>query len=251
MPDELLDRLRRFHDDAFPQYREQFQTLVDEGQHPTTLFVGCSDSRLVPYLLTGAGPGELFIVRNVGAFIPPYDGYVNGPQDADSVHPPGGLTQLESARRWVGHHGTTAAIEFAVLNLHVRRIIVCGHSHCGAIKAMYGDVSPEAPNLNRWLDLGREALLPMQSGPEVLRRTEQRAVVLQLERLMEYPMVRSRVESGQISLHGWHFVIEEGEVHVFDVKTGGFVPASRADNSGTGPYHPYVEHDGQVLVDEP
>ena len=251
MPDELLDRLRRFHVDAFPQYREQFQALVDEGQHPTTLFVGCSDSRLVPYLLTGAGPGELFIVRNVGAFIPPYDGYVNGPQDADSVHPPGGLTQLESARRWVGHHGTTAAIEFAVLNLHVRRIIVCGHSHCGAIKAMYGDVSSEAPNLNRWLDLGREALLPMQSGPEVLRRTEQRAVVLQLERLMEYPMVRSRVEAGQISLHGWHFVIEEGEVHVFDVKTGGFVPASRADNSGTGPYHPYVEHDGQVLVDEP
>ena len=251
MPDELLDRLRRFHVDAFPQYREQFQTLVDEGQHPTTLFVGCSDSRLVPYLLTGAGPGELFIVRNVGAFIPPYDGYVNGPQDADSVHPPGGLTQLESARRWVGHHGTTAAIEFAVLNLNVRRIIVCGHSHCGAIKAMYGDVSSEAPNLNRWLDLGREALLPMQSGPEVLRRTEQRAVVLQLERLMEYPMVRSRVEAGQISLHGWHFVIEEGEVHVFDVKTGGFVPASRADNSGTGPYHPYVEHDGQVLVDEP
>ena len=251
MPDELLDRLRRFHVDAFPQYREQFQTLVDEGQHPTTLFVGCSDSRLVPYLLTGAGPGELFIVRNVGAFIPPYDGYVNGPQDADSVHPPGGLTQLESARRWVGHHGTTAAIEFAVLNLHVRRIIVCGHSHCGAIKAMYGDVASEAPNLNRWLDLGREALLPMQSGPEVLRRTEQRAVVLQLERLMEYPMVRSRVESGQISLHGWHFVIEEGEVYVFDVKTGGFVPASRADNSGTGPYHPYVEHDGQVLVDEP
>ena len=66
MPDELLDRLRRFHDDAFPQYRQQFQDLVDEGQHPTTLFIGCSDSRLVPYLLTGAGPGELFLVRNVG-----------------------------------------------------------------------------------------------------------------------------------------------------------------------------------------
>ena len=146
MPDELLDRLRRFHNDAFPQYREQFQNLVDEGQHPTTLFIGCSDSRLVPYLLTGAGPGELFLVRNVGAFVPPYDG----------SH---------------GHHGTTAAIEFAVLNLQVRRIIVCGHSHCGAIKAMYGEVSPEAPNLNRWLDLGREALLPVQPGPEALRRT--------------------------------------------------------------------------------
>ena len=225
MPDdELLQRLRRFHLDAFPQYREQFQTLVDEGQHPTTLFIGCSDSRLLPYLLTGAGPGELFLVRNVGAFVPPYDGSC-------------------------GHHGTAAAIEFAVLSLEIRRIIVCGHSHCGAIKALYGEVSPEARNLQRWLDLGREAALPVQPGPEALRRTEQRAVVLQLERLMEYPMVRRRVEDGSIALHGWHYVIEEGEVHVFDVATGGFVAASKAKSSGTGPYAPYVEHDGQVLVD--
>ena len=225
MPDdELLQRLRRFHLDAFPQYREQFQTLVDEGQHPTTLFIGCSDSRLLPYLLTGAGPGELFLVRNVGAFVPPYDGSY-------------------------GNHGTAAAIEFAVLELHVSRIVVCGHSHCGAIKALYGEVSPEARNLQRWLDLGREAALPVQPGPEALRRTEQRAVVLQLERLMEYPMVRRRVEDGSIALHGWHYVIEEGEVHVFDVATGGFVAASKAKSSGTGPYAPYVEHDGQVLVD--
>ena len=225
MPDdELLQRLRRFHLDAFPQYREQFQTLVDEGQHPTTLFIGCSDSRLLPYLLTGAGPGELFLGRNVGAFVPPYDGSY-------------------------GHHGTAAAIEFAVLELHVSRIVVCGHSHCGAIKALYGEVSPEARNLQRWLDLGREAALPVQPGPEALRRTEQRAVVLQLERLMEYPMVRRRVEDGSIALHGWHYVIEEGEVHVFDVATGGFVAASKAKSSGTGPYAPYVEHDGQVLVD--
>ncbi|WP_284465628.1 carbonic anhydrase [Diaphorobacter nitroreducens] len=225
MPDdELLQRLRRFHLDAFPQYREQFQTLVDEGQHPTTLFIGCSDSRLLPYLLTGAGPGELFLVRNVGAFVPPYDGSY-------------------------GHHGTAAAIEFAVLELHVSRIVVCGHSHCGAIKALYGEVSPEARNLQRWLDLGREAALPVQPSPEALRRTEQRAVVLQLERLMEYPMVRRRVEDGSITLHGWHYVIEEGEVHVFDVATGGFVAASKAKSSGTGPYAPYVEHDGQVLVD--
>jgi carbonic anhydrase len=69
-----------------------------------------------------------------------------------------------------------------------------------------------------------------------LRRTEQRAVVLQLERLMDYPMVRKRVEAGTLSLHGWHYVIEDGEVHVFDVAKGGFVPASVADNAGTGPY---------------
>lgn len=178
----------------------------------------------MPYLLTGAPPGELFLVRNVGAFVPPYDG----------SH---------------GHHGTAAAIEFAVLNLQVSRIVVCGHSHCGAIKALYGEVSPEARNLQRWLDLGREAVLPVQAGPEALRRTEQRAVVLQLERLMAYPMVRSRVEAGQLSLHGWHYVIEDGEVHVFDVQTGRFVAASQAPHSGTGPYPPYVEHDGQVLVD--
>ena len=217
MPDEFLDRLRRFHDDGFPQYRSQFRTLVDDGQHPTTLFIGCSDSRLVPYLLTGTGPGELFLVRNVGAFVPPYDGSQ-------------------------GYHGTAAAIEFAVLNLEVARIIVCGHSHCGGIRALYEGVPIAARNLAQWLDLGREAVLPVaEPGPEVYRRTEQRAVVLQLERLMDYPMVRERVEAGRLALHGWHYVIEDGEVHVFDVRRGAFIAASAAENAGTGPYHGYEE----------
>jgi carbonic anhydrase len=210
--DELLERLRRFHDDAFPTQRSLFRHLVDDGQHPTTLFIGCSDSRLVPYLLTGAGPGELFLVRNVGAFVPPHD-------------------------QSQGFHGTTAAIEFAVLNLNVKRIVVCGHSHCGAIRTLYGEVPAAAPNLARWLELGREAVLPVaEPGPEALRRTEQRAIVVQLERLMAYPMVRERVETRQLSLHGWHYVIEDGEVHVFDVQRGDFVPASAAEHAGTGPY---------------
>jgi carbonic anhydrase len=218
LPDELLERLQRFTSEAFPTQRSLFRHLVDDGQHPLTLFVGCSDSRLVPYLLTGAGPGELFLVRNVGAFVPPYD----------QSH---------------GFHGTAAAIEFAVLNLAVRRIVVCGHSHCGAIRALYGEVPAAAQNLARWLELGREAALPVaEPGPEVLRRTEQRAVILQLERLMDYPMVRERVEAGQLTLHGWHYVIEDGEVHVFDVRKG-FVPASRADNAGTGPYRPVAYAD--------
>jgi len=222
MPDELLERLRRFQTDAFPQQRSLFRHLVDEGQHPLTLFIGCSDSRLVPYLLTGTGPGELFLVRNVGAFVPPHD-------------------------QSQGFHGTAAAIEFAVLNLQVRRIIVCGHSHCGAIRALYGDVPPAAQNLARWLDLGREAALPVaEPGPEVMRRTEQRAIVLQLERLMDYPMVRERVEARALTLHGWHYVIEDGEVHVFDVAVGAFVPASRADNAGTGPY-PLIELDASGI----
>lgn len=224
MPDELLQRLRRFHDHTFPGVQEQFQKLVEEGQHPSILFIGCSDSRVVPYLLTGTGPGELFIVRNVGAFVPPHGGSA-------------------------GYHGTSAAIEFAVLNLNVSRIIVCGHSHCGAIRAAYEGVSEEAVNLKSWLELASEALLPVRPGPEAFRRTEQRAVVLQLERLMDYPMVRRAVEENRMTLHGWHYVIEDGEIHVFDVKQGGFIPASAALHSGTGPYHPYVEHDGQVLSD--
>ncbi|GAB3481653.1 carbonic anhydrase [Polaromonas eurypsychrophila] len=220
--DELLLRLRRFHSDYFPLHQQRFQDLVAQGQHPKTLFIGCSDSRVVPYLLTGAGPGELFIVRNVGAFIPPYDG----------SH---------------GLHGTMAAIEFAVLSLHVERIIVCGHSHCGAIRAAYEGVPEEAVALQAWLKLATEALLPVRSSPEALRRTEQRVVVLQLERLMAYPMVRREVEKGALTLHGWHYVIEDGEIHVFDVRQGSFVPAAIASNSGTGPYQPYVEHDGQII----
>ncbi len=214
--DSLLLRLRDFHSDYFPLHQQRFQDLVAHGQHPKTLFIGCSDSRLVPYLLTGTAPGELFLVRNVGAFIPPYDG----------SH---------------GLHGTTAAIEFGVLSLKVERIIVCGHSHCGAIKTAYEGAPEEAVVLKAWLKLIDEALLPVQPTPEALRRTEQRAVVLQLERLMDYPMVRRSVEAGELTLHGWHYVIEDGEVHVFDAEQGAFVPASVALHSGTGPYQTYVE----------
>ncbi len=221
-PDELLLRLRNFKSDYFPLHQQRFQDLVNQGQHPKTLFIGCSDSRLVPYLLTGAGPGELFVVRNVGAFVPPYDG----------SH---------------GLHGTTAAIEYAVLTLHVERIIICGHSHCGAIRAAYEGVSDEAVALQAWLKLAEEALLPVQSSPESIRRTEQRVVVLQLERMMAYPMVRREVEAGRLTLHGWHYVIEDGEIHIFDVQQGSFVSASQSAHSGTGPYQPYVENDGQIF----
>lgn len=222
MDNDLLQRMRRFHSDYFPHHQQRFQDLVNDGQHPKTLFIGCSDSRLVPYLLTGTGPGDLFIVRNVGAFVPPYDG----------SH---------------GLHGTMAAIEFAVLSLHVEQIVVCGHSHCGAIRTAYEGAPEEAVALKAWLELAREALLPVCPSPEALRRTEQRAVILQLERLMGYPMVARSVSAGTLTIHGWHYVIEDGEIHVFDVEHGGFIPASVASHSGTGPYQPYVEHDGQVI----
>ncbi|MDC8786071.1 carbonic anhydrase [Roseateles koreensis] len=248
MPDELLSRLRRFNTDYFPQYQSQFKDLVEQGQHPTTLFIGCSDSRLVPHLLTGAGPGELFLVRNVGAFVPPYDGMLAGARALDGGAPlREGPRAPEGNRHWVGLHGTAAAIEYAVLALNVQHIIVCGHSHCGGVRALYGEVPDEAPNLKAWLALGREAALPVQVSEEALRRTEERSVVLQLERLMDYPMVRARVERGQISLHGWHYVIEAGEVHVFDVNLGHFVPASSAEHSGTGPYREHAEEDSPLF----
>ncbi|HYD76971.1 carbonic anhydrase [Ramlibacter sp.] len=199
----LLERLRSFQSDYFPRHQQRFQDLVAQGQHPKTLFIGCSDSRLVPYLLTGAGPGELFMVRNVGALVPPYDGSQ-------------------------GLHGTMAAVEFAVLALEVEHIVVCGHSHCGAIRAIYEGAPERAVVLREWLKLATDAVLPVRATPEALRRTEQRSVALQLERLMDYPMVRERVEAGRLALHGWHYVIETGEVHVIDAAQGRFVPAAQA-----------------------
>ena len=197
MPDQLISRLRRFHTRYFPRLRKQFKDLVDKGQHPTVLFIGCCDSRVVPHLLMDSGVGELFVVRNVGSFVPPFD----------ASH---------------GYHGTAAAIEFAVLNLHVREIIVCGHSHCGAIRALYTELPSEARHMAKWLDLGRDAVLPVTLSEEALRRTEQRSVALQLERLMEYPMVQRRVEAGEIFLRGWHYLIEEGKVLVLNVESGHF-----------------------------
>jgi len=198
--DDLLQSLNRFERRFFPRYREHFRRLVKNGQHPRMLFIGCSDSRVVPYLLTGAGPGELFVVRNVGNLVPIW------------------------SDEHVGH-GTAAAVEYAVAVLGVRDIVVCGHSHCGAIRALYDDHDLALPNLNAWLDFARPAVLPVSVSEEALRRTEQRSVVLQLERLLEYPMVRQGVEVGRLFLHGWHYLIEAGKVLVLDVERGCFVEA--------------------------
>ena len=201
--DDLLERLARFEKSSFPRFEPVYRQLVSEGQHPSTLFIGCSDSRLVPYLLMDCGPGELFLVRNVGNLVPPWD------------------TAGDA-------HGTAAAIEFAVLNLRVRHIVVCGHSHCGAIRALYEEPADEARHLRGWLKYAREAALPVTGSEGALRRVEQRSVVLQLTRLMTYPMVQRRVEQGELFLHGWHYLLEEGQVLVFDAVSGRFVPADES-----------------------
>lgn len=199
MPEHLLAGLQRFHQEHFPRFRERYQRLVSEGQKPSTLFIGCSDSRLVPNLLTDALPGELFMVRNMGAFVPPFE-----PDQ--------------------GYHGTSAAIEFATLTLGVTDIVVCGHTHCGAIQALYQPPDRATPHISRWIELGREARLDEEPTRPALHRTEQRAIALQVSRLSTYPMVRDRLEAGELSLHGWHYIIEEGRVDVLDVDRGEFRP---------------------------
>lgn len=192
---EVRRRLRRFHVEHFRRSEGEFRSLIERGQDPRALFIGCSDSRVVPHLLLGAEPGDLFVIRNVGAIVPPY-----------------GSDQ----------HAAGAAIEYAVLELNVRHIVICAHSHCGAMAALYRDAKPEAKHLNAWLAHAREAALPLTVSEEVLRRTEQRMVVLGFERLLGYPMVADAVESGALALHGWHYVIEEGKVLALDAATGEF-----------------------------
>lgn len=198
MTEELLRGLTRFRRDHFTDFEAHYRRLVAEGQEPGTLFIGCSDSRVVPGALTDSAPGELFVVRNVGNIVPP----------------------CEVDR---GHHGVSAAIDFAVDILRVRDIVVCGHSHCGAIRALYEPPPGLSDNLSRWLDLAADARVDEPLSESVLRRTEKRSIVLQLDRLMDFPNVRRRVEAGEIALHGWHYVIEEGDVQIFDIDSGEFV----------------------------
>lgn len=203
MPEDLIRGLRTFRREAFPRYRERFRRLVEEGQRPGTLFIGCSDSRVVPDLLTDASPGDLFVARNVGALVPPFD------PDA-------------------GGHETAAAVEYAVQVLEVSDIVVCGHSHCGAVRALYEPPAVEAPNLESWLGMAREARVELEPETPVdeatLRRTERRSIALQIGRLAEYPMVRDRVGEGELALHGWHYLLEEGRVEVLDPERGEFRP---------------------------
>lgn len=201
MPEQLIEGLRRFRRESFPRFREHYQRLVAEGQRPSTLFLGCADSRVVPDLLTSALPGELFVIRNVGNLVPPFE--------ADE-----------------GVHGTSAGIEFATTVLGVKDIVVCGHSHCGAIKALFSPPPAATPHVRAWLELARPAVAAGEPSEANLRRTERRSVVLQLERLLSFPVVRQRVERGELGLHGWYYVIEEGQVLGLDADSGEFRPLS-------------------------
>lgn len=185
----------------FNRSKERFKKLVEEGQSPKALFIGCSDSRVMPAMITGSKPGDLFIIRNIGNFVAPFH------PDAD-------------------YHATASAIEYAVSILEVTDIIVCGHSHCGAIAALYKDIQQTPENIHtiKWLELGAEAkkvamLAHKHADKTILHRyTEQMSVVFQLDNLLTYPAVKQRLEEGKLFLHGWHYDIENGNIDYYDDK---------------------------------
>lgn len=188
-----------FQQIKFKHNQERFKKLVAEGQSPKALFIGCSDSRVMPAMITGSKAGDLFIVRNIGNFVAPYS------PDAD-------------------YHATASAIEYAVSVLGISDIIVCGHSDCGAIAALYKDIQATPENIHtiNWLKLGHEAKrvasLAHKNAPKdvVLRYTEKISVVYQLDNLLTYPAVKRKVEAGTLFLHGWHYDIENGNIEYYD-----------------------------------
>ncbi len=193
----LIQGLNAFHDNYFTDNRELFERLSN-GQSPDVLFITCSDSRIDPCLITQAQPGELFVMRNVGNIIPSY-GATGGAE--------------------------AAGIEYAVQALGIKDIIVCGHSHCGAMRGLLqiGSLAEQMPLVYDWLKRHGEATrrLVMDNyaslEPEkMLKIAIEQNVLTQIENLETYPSIRSKLHSGQLSLHAWMYEIETGTVFAYN-----------------------------------
>ncbi|MET8765107.1 carbonic anhydrase [Lentzea sp. NPDC004782] len=157
------------------------------GQQPTALFVTCADSRVVPSQITGAEAGSLFELRTAGNVVPPY--------------------RLDSPS------SEMATIEFAVVQLGVSEVVVCGHSHCGAVSGLHGAEIGHLPAMRRWLTTHGRTETPARRPDPALRAEGQQHVLKQLNTLLEYPFVRDRVDGGELRVHGWFYDIETGVVH--------------------------------------
>ncbi len=207
---DLLNSAGSFRKDTFKKNKNKYIDLVKNGQHPKALFIGCSDSRVVPNLITNSDPGDLFVFRNIGNFVPPFNPDVE-------------------------FHGTAAAIEYAVSHLQVSNVIVCGHSHCGAIKGVYErdklDIESMA-HLRKWLELGvrakniasKMAAKQHLSFDEQLVHTEQISVIFSMQNLLTYPKVAQKVMDGALSIRGWYYKIETGEILYYDEEELEFLP---------------------------
>ena len=200
--------VNKFRTDEFGNYRKLFRKLSQEGQNPHTLFITCSDSRVLAELITQSKPGDLFVVKNVGNIVPP-----------SSVV---GTT-----------NSTAAAIEFAVETLRVSDIVVCGHTQCGAMEALLRGLPAQAnqPHLHQWLALAAPVRQVLQTEYTHLRSHEERVtaageenVLFALENLTSYPCVQQRLADGSLRLHGWFFVIATAELFAFDPDSKQFLP---------------------------
>lgn len=199
---KLVDGVHTFRSQSFATYRALFRRLAERGQRPETLFITCSDSRVVPNLITNTDPGDLFLVRNVGNIVP-------------SVTLPG---------------GTAAAIEYAVEVLGVSDVIVCGHTHCGAMQSLLDPRSVDRlPLVKRWLAQADRVRAIVEEryhhlGPdERLTAAAEENVLVQLENLREFPFVASRLDSGKLQMSGWVYKIESGEIFSYEPALGQFV----------------------------
>lgn len=209
IPPALRDGYRRFRHERFRAEAERYRVLAKKGQQPRTMLIGCADSRVDPATILSAGPGELFVVRNVAALVPPYD---------------------ETA----GYHGTSAALEFAVTSLEVADIVVMGHGMCGGIAASLAAVEqrPVGRFIGPWVDLIsgiRDELLErgVPLHPEHRQKALERMAVQQsLVNLMTFPFVRDRVDRGLLALHGAWFSIAEAELQWLDWDAGVFEPVA-------------------------
>lgn len=184
-----------FRKGYYAKNRERFAALAG-GQSPHSLFIACADSRVVPSLITGSGPGELFVIRNIANMVPPW----------------------EQAEKFLA---VSSAIEYAVAVLKVANIIVCGHSNCGGCRLLMDGGADSLPLASAWVDIS-SAVRREQAGRPETDHIEQDNVLHQLERLNEYPIIAERYNDGSLSLWGWYYCIESGEIHQYNSETQRF-----------------------------
>jgi carbonic anhydrase len=205
-PETLTDRFRRFKHRIYFPNADQYEELATYGQSPEIMLISCCDSRVDPETIFNAMPGELFVIRNVANLIPPYE--------------TGGK-----------FHGVSAAIEFAVLNLRVKHIVVLGHSGCGGIKAALNQsaaIQTEAMFITKWMSMLDEARLRVMaanqngSAHEKLEALEKEGIKTSINNLRSFPIVAEREDKGKINLHGAHFDIKTGTLAVLNHSRGEF-----------------------------
>src|ERR1700749_3610449 len=207
-PQKLIDGYRTFAAQRLPTEQSRYRELAERGQSPEVMVIGCCDSRVSPEAIFDAGPGELFVVRNVANLVPPYA-------------PDGGA------------HGVSAALEYAVQVLRIKHIVVLGHAQCGGIRAFVDKIDPLTPGdfIGKWMAMFiKPGEIVEQRDRETMQdfvtRIEKAAVFRSLENLMTFPFVRARVDSGELQLHGAYFGVAEGKLFVLDKVKKEFVSAN-------------------------